>query len=164
MSSYIQTPITLSDSQKDSIKSAFNKKQSVCLKFTVNQLNHGSDTLMLTQLQRNRIAKAIAANKGVQITLSKTQLTKQGGFLPFLLPLIAAAKAAIFPALAGVAKAAIPALATTAVSSLVNKNNGSGLVLPGTIPRGRGLGTRKTVSKKGNGRKKSSTTKRKRGK
>lgn len=80
--SYIRKKIYLSDSQKTKIKSALQKGISVTLR--INRFASPNYDILLTATQISQIAK------GKEITLSKTQLAKNGGFLPFLFPLLAA--------------------------------------------------------------------------
>ena len=118
MTTYTKYGVSLTQGQKDSLRAAVNAKRSVTLRLPHNQLS-GSDTLMLTKMQIQKINKAKLSAKGADIKLSKTQIEKTGGLLGTL------------------AAVGIPML----MSGLLG---GKGLQLPGT--RGRGLqlpGTRK---------------------
>jgi len=86
---YTDFGLTLSDQQKRALTNAMqkNKQTSVTLRLNSNHLQ-GQDKLALTATQIKHITKAQSKNKGVNITLSKTQLQKMkkmGGFLPLLL-------------------------------------------------------------------------------
>ena len=117
MTTYTKYGVSLTKNQKDSLRAAVNAKRPVTLRLAHNQLS-GSDQLLLTRTQIQKIQKARLSAKGVDIKLSKTQLGRTGGALASLLGF------------------ALPML----LPSLL----GSGVQLPGT--RGRGLqlpGTRK---------------------
>lgn len=108
---YIPYKVTLSDRQKDMLAAAIQAKAAVTLRLSYDQLLDGPDALGLTQTQINRIEKRKAAGQGVQLTLSSTQIARQGGF--------------IGPLLTSVAKAVLPqvgiAALQSAASALVNK-------------------------------------------
>lgn len=109
---YIPYKIGLTDRQKDLLSAAIQARAAVTLRLSYGQLlTDGPETLGLTQTQINRIKKRMEAKKGVQLTLSPTQIAKQGGFLG--------------PILSSVAKAVLPqvgiAALQSAASALVNK-------------------------------------------
>ena len=106
---YIKKGLTLSESQKNKIKHAYQNKTGLTLKFNIDQLS-GSDYLELTKTQINKINSA--KTKPVTLKFSKRQISKNGGFIGTLL--------------AGLAGSLLPSLL-----------GGKGLVLPGT--KGRGL-------------------------
>ena len=84
---YSSFGLSLSNSQKKSLANAIQNKTDLALRLNTNQL-HGQDKLALTKTQINHITKSKSAGKGVNITLSKTQLQKMkkmGGFLPLIL-------------------------------------------------------------------------------
>jgi hypothetical protein len=89
MAKYIQFGLTLSKKQKEKIVRAVqNGGGPVVIRLAAQQLT-GEDKLALTPTQIARIKKR-KGKKGVEITLSKTQLKdmmKTGGILP-LIPLI----------------------------------------------------------------------------
>ena len=130
--------VKLSDYQKKKLNTAFRKGKAATVKLAYSALS-GSDRIFLTQQQSQKLQKAKATGKGVELSLSKTQLSKHGGFLPFLLvpALVAAAKAAALGA-AGAAGAA----AVKGIADAVQKKKGSG------IKRKKGPGLKK---KKGRG-------------
>ena len=108
---YVKTGMSLSQTQKEKMKHAFQNKTGLKLQFNFNQLN-GSDFLGLTKTQVKKINDAKARGTGVTLNLSKSQISKQGGFIGTLL--------------AGLAGSLLPSLL-----------GGKGLVLPGT--KGKGL-------------------------
>lgn len=84
---YSSFGLSLSNPQKKSLANAIQNKTSLTLRLNTNQL-HGQDKLALTMTQINHITKSKSVGKGVNITLSKTQLQKMkkmGGFLPLIL-------------------------------------------------------------------------------
>ena len=99
MSNYVKTKIHLSDHQIAKLKSAYQKGEEVSLQ--IDKTKPSNYDIYLTQTQIAQIGK------GKRITVSKTQLKKIGGFLPFLAPfipaLIAGAKALALGAASGAA-------------------------------------------------------------
>jgi hypothetical protein len=111
MSEYIPYKVNLRDSQKQNLARAVKTKGPIKLRIYFSQLQDGTDTLGLTKTQIEKIEKRKAEKKGVDITLSTSQVAKQGGFLgSFLL---------------NAAKAIIPRVGISALegltSGLVNK-------------------------------------------
>lgn len=83
---YIPYKLNLKVKQKQQLSTAYKAKSAVTLRLAYEQLQSGDDTLGLTQTQINRLEKRKVEKKGIQLTLSPTQLAKQGGFLgPLLL-------------------------------------------------------------------------------
>ncbi|GBN77988.1 hypothetical protein AVEN_7240-1 [Araneus ventricosus] len=99
MSNYVKTKIHLSDHQIAKLKSAHKKGEEVSLQ--IDKTKAPNYDMYLTPTQLTQIGK------GKRITISKTQLKKTGGFLPFLAPfipaLIAGAKALALGAASGAA-------------------------------------------------------------
>lgn len=99
MSNYIKTRVHLSDHQIAKLKSACRKGEEVSLQ--IDKTKASNYDIYLTPTQVTQIGK------GKRITISKTQLKKTGGFLPFLAPLIpaliAGAKALALGAASGAA-------------------------------------------------------------
>ena len=88
MTEYHKHGVNLSDGQKTKIQNSHKNECSVSIRLSKKDL-HGNDMLALTQTQINQIRKA---ENGVQLNLSHAQIKymeKHGGFLPFLIPLIA---------------------------------------------------------------------------
>ena len=93
MTNYTNYGVTLSANQIQNLNKARNSNSDVTLRISKVNLT-GKHILPLTDTQLNKIKKA---KNGVQITLSKSQLShmeKHGGFLP-LLALLPAALGAI---------------------------------------------------------------------
>ena len=83
MTTYIEYGVTLSDGQKSKLLSAIQNKSPLTLRLKHSHLK-GSDELMLTKRQINKIQKSIANGTGSDIKISKTQISssvKHGGNL-----------------------------------------------------------------------------------
>ena len=108
---YIETSLNLSPIQKQKIASAVRQKKGITIRLSASDYT-GNDKIRLTQQQIKKLRKAKNKNVGVDIKLSKTQLSKQGGFLGTLLA----------------------CLAGSMLPSLLGGIMGKGIVLPGSIP------------------------------
>src|ERR1700733_3767259 len=95
--SYVKHSITLSDNQKKKLADAIKHGKKVSIRFGYDELT-GPTPILVTSQQLAKINKAKLQKKGVELKFSKTQLSKQGGILPFL--------AAAIPALLAAGKAA----------------------------------------------------------
>ena len=117
MTNYIEYGVQLTPNQKSNRKRAIKNKTPLTLRLRHTQLR-GSDELMLTQRQINKLEKSLATGKGSDIKISKTQIrhsVKHGGNL---FTSLASLGARFLPyAIKGVSKLA-PALATGAASAL----------------------------------------------
>ena len=108
---------------------------------------------MLTETQINKIGRAKVAGRGVDLRLSKTQLSKQGGFGPFAGSMLAGIAAPMIGKMLGFGQdgrglqlsgTSVPGTA----QGLQLPGTGCGLQLPGTsVPS-----TRRGRGKKKNGR------------
>lgn len=78
--SYVKKKIHLSDGQISKLKSALRKKEELTLQ--IDNSKPPNYEMYLTKTQINQISK------GKRINISKTQLDKNGGFLPFLIPIL----------------------------------------------------------------------------
>ena len=117
MTNYFEYGVNLSEGQKTNLAKAIQTKSELTLRLKNNQLR-GSDELMLTKTQLNKIQKAASNRTGVDLKISKTQIrkaVKQGGSLFSSLAMLGA-KA--LPFVTKAASKALPALATGAVSAL----------------------------------------------
>ena len=129
--SYIQYGFTLTDGQKESLARAYKNGEGYTLRLNLPQLS-GTDVLGITKTQYNKIMKAKSGGNNIELKLSATQLSKNGGaigaFMSKLLPF--AAKHA--PKLLGTLGLAA---ASGAVSGATNRAvRGSGTKLGGFIP------------------------------
>lgn len=116
MVEYIPTLVHLSDNQKQKIKSCFNKNESCRI---IIQPGVGNIKLHLTKSQIDKLKQA--KDKAVTIELSKTQLSKTGGFI---LPLLSAVAPLI-------ARAALTgAVSYGAQKALQKVTKGKGAILP----------------------------------
>ena len=136
MTTYIEYGVTLSDGQKSKLLSAIQNKSPLTLRLKHSHLQ-GSDELMLTQRQLNKIQKSLANGTGVDIKISKTQIrnsVKHGGNL--FTSLIKLGLKVLPYAVKGVSKVA-PAIATGAATALgdigIKKLFGKGITIPKTF-------------------------------
>ena len=102
---FMRHTVHLTDGQIEKLRSGAKKKESTTL--TIDPTIRGNFQLYLTQTQINKLKKGSPA----KVTLSKTQLTKNGGFI-FTIPAI----------LAGIGAAASIASAGSAIARAVNTN------------------------------------------
>ena len=83
MTEYLPHGVNLSPNRKLKLAKALEQKTPITIRLSHNQL-HGPDELLLTKTQINKIQKAKGLGKGVDIKISKTQITKvvrKGGSL-----------------------------------------------------------------------------------
>ena len=137
MTKYFEYGVNLSVGQKENLAKAIQTNSELTLRLKNNQLR-GSDELMLTKTQLNKIQKAASNRTGVDIKISKSQIrkaVKQGGSLFSSLAMLGA-KA--LPFVTRAASKALPALATGAVSALgslgIDKIFGKGMTGGFLIP------------------------------
>ena len=80
---YFPHGVTLSQNQKTKLAKALERREPITIRLSHNELT-GSDELMLTKTQIGRIRKSLTSGKGVDLKISKTQITKvvkKGGAL-----------------------------------------------------------------------------------
>jgi hypothetical protein len=135
--SYLRYSVSLSESQKKKLASAIKTGKEVTIRLSYNELT-GSNPILITSQQQTKINKAKLQKKGVQLKFSKTQLSKQGGFLPFLaaaIPALVAAGKAVALGAAGAAGAAGVKGIVDAVQKgkglKILRKRGKGIFLPG---------------------------------
>ena len=75
MTTYIEYRVKLTDGQKSKLASAIRNKSPLTLRLKHSQLL-GSDELMLTQRQINKIEKSLANDTGSHIKISRTQIRR----------------------------------------------------------------------------------------
>ena len=133
MTTYFEHRVNLTNGQKTKLASAIRNKSPLTLRLKHSQLR-GSDELMLTNRQINKIKKSIVNGVGSDIKISKTQIrhsVKCGGNLFSSLASLGA-KVLPYP-IKGISKA-VPALATGAATALgeigLNKIFGKGITIP----------------------------------
>ena len=135
MTKYFEYGVNLSVGQKENLAKAIQTNSELTLRLKNNQLS-GSDELMLTKTQLNKIQKAASNRTGVDLKISKTQIRKAGGSLFSSLAMLGA-KA--LPFVTKAASKALPALATGAVSALgslgIDKIFGKGMTGGFLIPQ-----------------------------
>ncbi len=81
---YKKVKFNLSDSQKNRIKLAYANKESVGLRLNKSNIDVRGYELLLTENEYNKLSDGKTHN----ITLPYSRSVKNGGFLPFLLPLL----------------------------------------------------------------------------
>jgi hypothetical protein len=114
---YTNTNVCISQGQADKIKNAIDNNEPVTIQFSIEDLKEENPchTLALTKTQIDKLADALEQNKGVRITMSKTQLqynkSIKGGFIGSLL--------------AGLTSAALPPI----VSFIMDKISGKGIFM-----------------------------------
>ena len=133
MTTYIEYGVTLTDGQKSKLASAILNKSPLTLRLKHSHLR-GSDELMLTKRQIDKIKKSIANGTGSDIKISKTQIRKSVKHGGNLFSSLASLGAKVLPyAIKGISKA-VPALATGAATALgelgINKIFGKGITIP----------------------------------
>ena len=133
MTSYIEYRVKLTDGQKSKLASAIRNKTALTLRLKHSHLR-GSDELMLTKSQINKIKKSLANGTGSDIKISKTQIRKSVKHGGNLFSSLASLGAKVLPyAIKGISKA-VPALATGAATALgelgINKIFGKGITIP----------------------------------
>ena len=138
---YIRYNISLSDNQKSKLAKALMNKYALVLRLSFSKLS-GSDELFLTKTQIGKIQKAKTAKKGVDLKISKTQIShvvKKGGSLFTSLmqlgtKMIPMATKMVTKLLSGVATGAVGALmdfgVSKALGSGVSNNQKGGFLIP----------------------------------
>ena len=117
MSTYIEYGVTLTDGQKSKLASAIINQSPLTLRLKHSHLQ-GSDELMLTKRQIDKIKKSIANGTGSDIKISKTQIRKSVKHGGNLFSSLASLGAKVLRyAIKGITKA-VPALATGAATAL----------------------------------------------
>lgn len=109
MATYEKTSVYLSDSQIKKLQSSLKKGESITLR--INKAKPPNHDIYLTKTQIGQL------RKGKDITLSKTQLKKNGGFLPFLAPILAT-----------IATGALSGAAGWGTKKILDKATGSGVL------------------------------------
>ena len=129
--SYHSYSVSLTEGQKANLARAFKNRSPMTIRLKNDQLK-GNFPLLLTKTQTNRINKA--DKTGVDINISKKQISaqsKNGGFLGALASILART---VLPTVARIAPKGVAPLATCALSGLastgVSKIFGNGLILP----------------------------------
>ena len=133
MTTYIEYGVKLTDGQKSKLASAIRNKTALTLRLKHSHLR-GSDELMLTKSQINKIKKSLENGTGSDIKISKTQIRRSAKHGGNLFTSLASLGSKLLPyAIKGVSKVA-PALATGAASALgeigLKKLFGSGITIP----------------------------------
>ena len=133
MTTYFEYGVKLTDGQKSKLASAIVNQSPLTLRLKHENLR-GSDELMLTKRQINKIEKSLSNCTGSDIKISKTQIRKSVKHGGNLFSSLASIGAKVLPyAIKGISKVA-PALATGAATALgeigLNKIFGKGITIP----------------------------------
>ena len=124
MTQLYEINVKLSETQKKNIGDAYRKRETIVIRLKNDSL-HGSDTLYVPAMVKNRLEKNRKENKGMDIKLSKTNIRKQigGNLLTSILSL-----GRIFgPTIAKtMGLAALAGAASTGASQIVKKISGKG--------------------------------------
>ena len=134
---YVQYGVKLSDGQKDKLARTLSNKSAITIRLTKSDLT-GSDHLMLTKTQLKRIEKAMNNGTGVDLKISKTQmshLVQEGGSLwsslfslgTKALPYATKAMTKVAPALA---TGAVQALGSLGIDKIFGKGQSGGFLIP----------------------------------
>ena len=134
--SYQSYSVSLTEGQKANLARAYTNRSPITIRLKNDQLK-GNFPLLLTKTQINRINKA--DKTGVDINISKKQISaqsKNGGFLGTLASFLART---VLPTVANIAPKVVAPLATGALSGLastgVSKIFVNGLIFPVPPPR-----------------------------
>ena len=134
---YIKYGVNLSDGQKDKLARALSNKSAITIRLTKSDLT-GSDDMMLTKTQLKRIKKAMNNSTGVDLKISKTQIShvvQEGGSLwsslfslgTKALPYATKAVTKVAPALA---TGALQALGSLGIDKIFGKGQTGGFLIP----------------------------------
>ena len=121
--SYQSYSVSLTKGQKANLSRAYKNRSPITIRLKNEQLR-GNFPLLLTKTQINRINKSIADKTGVDINISKKQISaqsKNGGFLGALAFVLATT---ILPTVARIAPKVVAPLATGALSGLASTGVG----------------------------------------
>ena len=135
--SYIKYVVNLSVGQREKLAKALSNKSAITIRLTKSDLT-GSDELMLTKIQLKRIQKAMNNGTGVDLKISKTQishLVQKGGSLwsslfslgTKALPYATKAVTKVAPALA---TGALQALGSLGIDKIFGKGQTGGFLIP----------------------------------
>ena len=138
--SYQEIKVSVSENQKEKIKSAIRSESPVSIRLSFEDLQNGSDILEVTQRQLGQISKAIKSQKGITLKMSKTQVKHnmkvEGGFLSALLGTAARVLPAVLPSvMKSLGIGALTGLASTGVEKMLGGSHsqppmlGAGLYL-----------------------------------
>ena len=134
---YIKYGVNLSDGQKDKLARALSNKSAITIRLTKSDLT-GSDDMMLTKTQLKRIKKVMNNSTGVDLKISKTQIShvvQEGGSLwsslfslgTKALPYATKAVTKVAPALA---TGALQALGSLGIDKIFGKGQTGGFLIP----------------------------------
>lgn len=141
---FVKHQINLTKSQKKKMGKAIETNTPLKLRLSKAQLiNKGTIPMLMTMSQINKIKKSIKKGSGMMLNVTSSQIRankKEGGIIPFLIPLVPLAVAGV-SALATGALGALGALAVNKIADAFDKDKGEGLkpLGGGIAPFGTGL-------------------------
>ena len=117
-----QISVTLSEGQKRKLTKAYRNREEISLRLSKNALS-GSDVLMVPMNTVKRLAKAKTANRGMVITISKYNISRQtgSGIFSSILPVLKNVAPTIGKTLG---LSALAGLASEGASQIVKKISG----------------------------------------
>ena len=135
--SYIKYGVNLSDGQKDKLARALSNKSAITIRLTKNDLT-GSDDMMLTKTQLKRIKKAMSNGTGVDLKISKTQVShliqEDGSLWSSLFSLgtkaLPYATKAVTKVVPSLATGALQALGSLGIDKIFGKGQIGGFLIP----------------------------------
>ena len=131
--SYQSYSVSLTEGQKANLARAYKNRSPITIRLKNEQLR-GNFPLLLTKTQMNRINKSIADKTGVDIGISKKQISAQSKNGRFLGALASFLARTVLPTVARIAPKVVAPLATGALSGLastgVSKILGNGITIP----------------------------------
>lgn len=142
---YSSTPIQLTVSQKKGMLSQIKAGKAPSVRLSKSQLKKGKNAVALTKTQQSRLLKAKTSGKGLNLKFSRNQV-KKGGFLPLLLPILAALGATAGGA-AGIAKAVNDSKANARQLAEIKRHNA--MMEAAALRKGSGLKKKKKRSGQG---------------
>ena len=96
-------------------------------------MNDSGIVVSVSDLEHKKMMVALSNKKGLEITLTRTQV---GGFLPVLMSVLGPM---VMPALGALATGAATAVGSYATTKLLKKIGGDGMTLLGSENRGKGM-------------------------
>ena len=135
--SYVKYAVNLSAGQKEKLAKALSNKSAITIRLSNSDLT-GSDDLMFTITQLKRIKKAMSNGTGVDLKISKTQIShliQEGGSLWSSLFSLGAktlpyATKAVTKAVPALATGALQALGSLGIDKIFGKGQSGGFLIP----------------------------------
>lgn len=133
MTTYHSYKVKLSEGQKKRLAKAYKTNTAITIRLTKNELS-GSDEMMLTKRQINKLIKAKAFGKGSDIKISKTQIRKSIRYGGSLFTSLLSLGRAFAPTIAKtLGLSALSGLASEGASQVVKAISGKGIQTGGFL-------------------------------